>query len=79
MQYYDFPADEVLKRWIARGGEGYWQLIEPNDGFHPNLISNMITAEIYVDYIQRDHPDWLGPVNPNNAKIQELFGDQGGY
>ena len=79
MQYYDFPAEEVLKRWIARGGEGYWQLIEPNDGFHPNLISNAITAEVYLDYLQRDHPDWLGPENPNNAKIQMLFGDQGGY
>ena len=79
MQYYDFPAEEVLKRWIARGGDGYWQLIEPNDGFHPNLISNAITAEVYLDYIARDHPHWLGPVNPNNAKIEELFGDQGGY
>jgi hypothetical protein len=26
-----------------------------------------------------DDPSMVGPVNPNNGKIEELFKDQGGY
>jgi len=32
MAYYDFPIEEVIKIWQAKGGET-WQLIEPVDGF----------------------------------------------
>lgn len=31
------------------------------------------------DKLMNDHPDWLGPINPNNALIESIFGDQGGY
>ena len=31
------------------------------------------------EFIEERHPDFLGPVNPNNAEILQLFGDQGGY
>ena len=31
------------------------------------------------DYIQRFLPHYVGPENPNNEKIQQIFGDQGGY
>lgn len=37
--YYDFPLDEISRRWRERGGEN-WQLIEPSDGFHPGQIAN---------------------------------------
>lgn len=43
-----------------------------------------MTGEILMgDYIwrimERDFADVIGPVNPNNQRIQTLFGDQGGY
>ena len=66
----------VITEFTAKGGEA-WQLIEPVDGFHPNQLANALT----VDAAWRDF-DALGimpPVNPNNAKIEALFGDQGGY
>eukprot|EP01133_Synstelium_polycarpum_P005655 gene5655-6525_t len=78
MQYYDFPFPTINAEWIAQGGET-WQLIEPIDGFHPNQIANYLIAGVFWDNLMKDHPDWLGEVNPNNAIIQQQFGDQGGY
>jgi len=30
-------------------------------------------GDILLELITRDHPDWLGAINPNNALIDELF------
>jgi acyloxyacyl hydrolase len=78
MIYYPFPFEQIIEIWEAQGGQA-WQLIEPVDGFHPNQISNSITADWMWDDMLKNHPEILGDVNPNNAKIQALFGDQGGY
>eukprot|EP00276_Gloeochaete_wittrockiana_P015046 CAMPEP_0184336098 /NCGR_PEP_ID=MMETSP1089-20130417/4522_1 /TAXON_ID=38269 ORGANISM="Gloeochaete wittrockiana, Strain SAG46.84" /NCGR_SAMPLE_ID=MMETSP1089 /ASSEMBLY_ACC=CAM_ASM_000445 /LENGTH=547 /DNA_ID=CAMNT_0026661037 /DNA_START=11 /DNA_END=1654 /DNA_ORIENTATION=- len=78
MVYYDFPLIPVFTYWIAKGGAPY-ELIEPSDGFHPSQITNALVAEYLFGQLERDHPDFIGPVNPNNAQIQSLFGDQGGY
>ncbi len=68
----------MLSRWKAKGGE-YWQLIEAVDGFHINQYANAIVSDILWDFIEKNHPDWLGPINPYNDMIAEIFGDQGGY
>jgi len=78
MAYYDFPLPQISKVWQARGGQ-IWQLIEPVDGFHPNQIANALSSQAMWENLLRDHPGWLGPVNPNNAAISKMFGDQGGY
>jgi len=78
MVYYPFPLEQIISIWESQGGQG-WQLIEPVDGFHPNQISNAITADWLWSDISKNHPEIIGDVNPNNAKIQALFGDQGGY
>ena len=31
------------------------------------------------EMLERDHPEVLGEINPNNQRIIQLFGDQGGY
>ena len=31
------------------------------------------------DKLVKDHPSFIGAVNPNNVLIEQLFGDQGGY
>lgn len=43
----------------------------------------------YFEHLQLDftdslllfaqHPDFIGPVNPHNAEIEAMFGNQGGY
>jgi len=78
MIYYDFPFKEIIPIWIKQGGE-VWQLIEPCDGFHPNQVANGLMADWFWTTLMQDHPNYLGPINPNNNQIFKIFGDQGGY
>jgi acyloxyacyl hydrolase len=55
------------------------ELIEPMDGFHPSGIAQSLIAEGLFEWLEKEYPDAVGPINPNNAKIDQLFGDQGGY
>ena len=66
-------------RQYAAGGGDPMDLIEPSDGFHPDQLLQAIIAEQLWLHLEREHPDALGPVNPHNAEIQRLFGDQGGF
>lgn len=78
MDYLDFPFDQVINQWVQMGGEP-WQLLEPIDGFHVNQYAHGLVADTLWDYLSKNHPDWLGPVNPYNDQITQIFGDQGGY
>lgn len=68
----------AISRWEAAGGEA-WQLIEPVDGFHPNQDAQPLVVDVVWDLLDKYYPGILPPVNPNNAKIAQLFGDQGGH
>jgi len=78
MAYTDFPQVQVEQLWKEQGGQ-MWQLIEPLDGFHPNQIFQSLEARVIWEWLEQSHPEFLGPVNPYNQQIQNLFGDQGGY
>lgn len=75
MDYFSFVDifNTVIVQWQDQGGET-WQLIEPVDGFHPNQQANYLIAKELVAQIEAEHPDWLGPINPNNEQIAQLFG-----
>jgi len=45
----------------------------------PNQIANYLSVEVMWNNLLRDHPEFLGPINPNNDLIDQLFGNQGGY
>jgi hypothetical protein len=47
--------------------------------FHPGQPSNFLSAAWFIKRLATDHPDFIGDINPNNALIEKLFGDQGGY
>lgn len=51
----------------------------PVDGFHPSQSGHMLLAKNVWEVLEADYPDLLGPINPNNAEITKIFGDQGGY
>jgi len=76
--YLPNPIFEVIARQEARGGKG-WELVEKFDGFHPNQKGHKLMAEVAWDAMEQTYPHILGPVNPNNARIRTLFGDQGGH
>jgi len=72
------PLATAIPIWVAGGGE-VWQLIEPVDGFHPNQFAQGLITEVFWQYLAREHPNMMPPVNPHNAAIEKVFGDQGGY
>lgn len=78
LAYYPFPLKPILDKWVADGNDPAL-LIEPVDGFHPSTIANSLVAKWLTDHLEKDHPEFLGPINPNNAAIKAKFGAQGGY
>ena len=78
MAYVDFPLQNIIDQWIAMGGEP-WQLIEPVDGFHTNQYAHALYADNIWEILEKQYPDWIGPINPFNDAITKIFGDQGGY
>ncbi|KAK3596643.1 hypothetical protein CHS0354_006193 [Potamilus streckersoni] len=78
LYYSDNPVYQVLDEWKKQGGE-LWQLLEPVDGFHTNQQANALLADVTWRNLEQQYPDFIGNVNPNNDKITEMFGDQGGY
>ncbi|GAU99104.1 hypothetical protein RvY_10148 [Ramazzottius varieornatus] len=72
------PVDEVVAAHVAQGGEP-WELVELFDGFHPNQKAHALVAEVVWEKLVQEHPHVLGPVNPNNHRIRQMFGDQGGH
>lgn len=76
--YIDFPLDQIIQEWVGQGGEP-WQLIESVDGFRINQFGQAILSDILWAWLQTEKPQWLPPLNPNNAEIERIFKDQGGY
>jgi len=76
--YIDHPDTEYHADYEA-AGNNLADLYEVIDGGHPSLTGEILFGEYMFRNLERLYPEILGPVNPNNQKIQELFGDQGGY
>ncbi|KAJ4458831.1 putative Acyloxyacyl hydrolase [Paratrimastix pyriformis] len=76
--YPGLDLKEVLDQWVAEGHDPT-QIIDHIDGFHPSPFAQIRGADFYWTRTQQAAPDFWGPVNPNNARIEALFGDQGGY
>ena len=54
-------------------------LIELTDGFHPSQLGNAIGTKFFYERMEAELPSWIGPVNPNNAEIDRIFGELGGH
>eukprot|EP00698_Gefionella_okellyi_P023495 TRINITY_DN8044_c0_g1_i1.p1 TRINITY_DN8044_c0_g1~~TRINITY_DN8044_c0_g1_i1.p1 ORF type:complete len:587 (+),score=106.89 TRINITY_DN8044_c0_g1_i1:57-1817(+) len=67
-----------INSWVASGGEA-WQMLEWIGGGHPSQLNHEMDVEALWNAILEVAPEALGPVNPHNADIEKLFGDQGGY
>jgi hypothetical protein len=42
-------------------------------------MAQPLIAKVLWDNIMENFPEALGDENPNNERIEKLFGDQGGY
>ena len=78
VHYFDNPIMAAVKEWEKMGNPA-WQLIEPVDGFHPSQNAQPLITDQFWKYLEKEHPDIIPPVNPHNAEIERIFGDQGGY
>ena len=76
--YVENPFKEVLDAWVSKGGEIH-ELIEPVDSLHPTQAAQALIAQQFWSKLEETMPHVLGPVNPNNQQIEQLFGDQGGH
>jgi acyloxyacyl hydrolase len=56
-----------------KSGEPLSNLIEPTDGFHPSQAGNALFASSFYTWLEENHPEALGAVNPHNAEIDKLF------
>ncbi len=70
--YYDFPAQDIMQRYAAQG-KNIKDLIEPCDGFHPSGAFHSELADWIWERLRADHPDWIGPPNPHNPQIKQVF------
>ncbi|GAB6019996.1 hypothetical protein CHUAL_002746 [Chamberlinius hualienensis] len=75
VHYVPSPMDQGVALWDGP----LIDLIEPVDGLHPSKNGQDLFAEVSWRIMTSQYPDIIGPVNPNNDKIRELFGDQGGH
>ena len=57
----------------AEAGYPLSNLIEPVDGFHPSQAGNALFAQKFYEFLETEHPEALGPINPHNAEIDALF------
>jgi len=78
LDYLDFPFNDVFVEWEKQGGQP-WQLVEPVDGFHINQYGHALVSDVTWTWLEKNKSHWLPLFNPNNAEIERIFKDQGGY
>jgi len=78
MHYIYADMKQQVAAWVAAGHKAS-ELIEAVDGFHPSQTGNQLTSRMVLDILSRELPEALGPINPYNADIKRIFGNQGGY
>jgi acyloxyacyl hydrolase len=76
--YRDVDWRTFIEQYVESGGKAS-DLIEPVDGFHPSQAGNMILSQQLWTWLEQNHPEALGPINPHNDEIRAMFGSQGGY
>ncbi|XP_059164446.1 acyloxyacyl hydrolase-like [Physella acuta] len=78
MHFLEFNHHEVLKKWLDSGREA-WEMMDAIDSFHTSQDFQAFSAEHIWNQTLASFPQALGPVNPHNDRIVQLFGQQGGH
>ncbi|XP_022239234.1 acyloxyacyl hydrolase-like, partial [Limulus polyphemus] len=78
LYFLENPISKVIKTWEENGGEK-WQLLEPVDSLHPAQEAQPLLTNILWEELESRYPEVLGKENLNNAKIEQLFGEQNGH
>jgi len=78
LYYMDHPDTKIVANWI-KSGQDPSDLYQAADGGHPSQTAQVLWADAIWNTIESQWPEVLGDVNPFNAEIESMFGDQGGY
>jgi acyloxyacyl hydrolase len=78
VHYVSLDLRKIVGDYVAAGGIAR-DAFETFDGFHPSQTGLSLISTHVWNTLEKERPDFLGRINPHNSKIQELFGDQGGY
>jgi hypothetical protein len=70
--FYNPKWAELFSSYQKAGGV-LKNLIEPIDGFHPSQAGNALFAQQFFLWMETEHPEVLGDVNPNNAEMDAMF------
>ena len=74
---YIYYTGEYLEMFAsygkAMGVAALPNLIEKGDGFHPSQAANALFAKDFFAWMEKNHPDALGPINPHNGEIDAMF------
>ena len=70
--FYDADYNNLFGSYVKAGLPGT-NLIEKVDGFHPSQAGNAAFAITFFQWLQENHPNAVGAVNPHNAEIDALF------
>jgi acyloxyacyl hydrolase len=70
--YYGPRWMEIFSSY-TKEGLPLTNLIEKTDGFHPSQAGNALFAKEFFKFLETEHPDAIGPINPHNAEIDALF------
>ena len=70
--YYDFPM-KYIEDEFAKESRDSSEIYDAIDGFHLSQKTNAILADYFWNSLKKDHADWIGPENPFNKRIEEIF------
>lgn len=70
--YFSPKWTDIFDDYLATG-QPLSDLIEPADGFHPSQTGNALFAKYFFNFLEKEHPEALGPVNPHNDEIDAMF------
>lgn len=73
--FVGFPSIDTLNQ-LAGYTIDPIDLVNKVDGFHPSQLTQSLLADYLWNYIQENHPDWVGAPNEFNPAIQRAFPNQ---
>lgn len=70
--FYDADYVRLFGDYVKAGYPGT-NLIEKVDGFHPSQAGNAMFALGFWEFLETQHPEAIGAVNPHNAEMDAMF------
>ncbi|GMH55527.1 hypothetical protein TrRE_jg10234 [Triparma retinervis] len=70
--FYEVPWKQMFAEY-SKSGEPVTNLIEKVDGFHPSQAGNALFAQNFFGWLEREHEESLGGLNPYNEEIDSIF------